>query len=368
MTSQPGNLEPAPFFVMRTPLLAFEEWIAWSEGLPGDPQAERGLLWARLRNVFARPICRQAMFFAAPRVEAELARLDETGEMPDDKLLRTLVRYFARMTGRTTPFGLFAGCSLGRVGPPFALRIEATKQYRCFTTLDVGHLLGMTEPVRVASRSARTLWVRANPSLYRIGERLRFVEGRTDPISFARAYHLSAVDATDVIETVLRLAAEPIPLGKLAEQLCGIQAGISFDEAFDFTVLLLQEQVLVDNLEPAVTGEEPLRDVIARLAPVQHPQAQQLHGVLSDIERDLRALDSHGIGTTPAQFRELLPRLSRSGTSSDGDRIFQTDLFKPAAQAALSGEIADRKPADIGTAPRILGSLPRGLPTKIRRL
>jgi lantibiotic biosynthesis protein len=99
MVAPSGNLEPAPFFVMRTPLLAFEEWVAWSEGLPEDPQAERALLWARLRNVFARPICRQAMFFAAPRVEAELARLDETGEIPDGKLLRTLVRYFARMTG-----------------------------------------------------------------------------------------------------------------------------------------------------------------------------------------------------------------------------------------------------------------------------
>ena len=152
MVAPSGNLEPAPFFVMRTPLLAFEEWVDWSDGLSGEPDADRALLWSRLRDVFARPICRQAMFFAAPRVEAELSRLDETGEMPDDKLLRTLVRYFARMTGRTTPFGLFAGCSLGRVGPPSALRIEATKQYRCFTTLDVGHLLGMTEPVRVASR------------------------------------------------------------------------------------------------------------------------------------------------------------------------------------------------------------------------
>jgi hypothetical protein len=168
---------------MRTPLLAFEE-CRLSEGLPEDAQAERALLWARLRNVFARPICRQAMFFAAPRVEAELARLDETGEIPDGKLLRTLVRYFARMTGRTTPFGLFAGCSLGRVGPPFALRIEAAKHYWCFTTLDVGHLLGMTEPVRAATRSAKTLCVRANPSLYRIGERLRIRRSRTDPISF----------------------------------------------------------------------------------------------------------------------------------------------------------------------------------------
>jgi hypothetical protein len=98
MAAQPGNLELAPFFVMRTPLLAFEEWVDWSDGLSGEPDADRALLWSRLRDVFARPICRQAMFFAAPRVEAELSRLDETGEMPDDKLLRTLVRYFARMT------------------------------------------------------------------------------------------------------------------------------------------------------------------------------------------------------------------------------------------------------------------------------
>src|SRR5207248_1272417 len=93
---------------------------------------------------------------------------------------------------------------------------------------------------------------------------------------------------------------------------------------------------------PAVTGEEPLRDVIARLAGVQDPQAQQLECALSDVERALRALDRNGIGTTPAQFRELLPRLSTSGKLSDGDRVFQIDLFKPAPQAALAPRIMER--------------------------
>jgi lantibiotic biosynthesis protein len=341
MAAQSGNLEAARFFVMRTPLLPFEEWLSWSEGLQGEPQADRALLWSRLRDVFDRPICRHAMFLAAPRVEAELARLKQTGKIPDDKLLRTLVRYFARMTGRATPFGLFAGCSLGRVGPALALRLEGSSQYRCFTTLDVGHLLGMTEPVRAASRAAKTLCVRANPSLYRVGDRLRFVEARTDEVSFARSYHLSAVDATDVVETVVRLAADPIPLGVLVERFCN-EADVGWEEAFEFAVLLLNEQVLIDNLEPAVTGEEPLRDVVARLATVQDRQAQQLRDVLSDVERELRMLDKNGLGTSPAQFRELLPRLSKPGTSSGGDRIFQADLFKPAPQATISDDIFRR--------------------------
>ena len=342
MAAQSGNLEAARFFVMRTPLLPFEEWLSWSEGLQGNPQADRVLLWSRLRDVFDRPICRHAMFLAAPRVEAELARLKQTSEIPDDKLLRTLVRYFARMTGRAMPFGLFAGCSLGRVGRELALRLEGGSQYRCFTTLDVGHLLGMTEPVRAASRATKTLCVRANPSLYRVGDRLRFVEARTDEVSFARSYHLSAVDATDVIETVVRLAADPIPLGALVERFCNLEADVGWEEAFEFAVLLLKEQVLIDNLEPAVTGEEPLRDVVARLAAVQDPHAQQLHDVLCDLERELRTLDMNGLGTSPAQFRELLPRLSKPGTSSGGDRIFQVDLFKPAPQATISEEIVRR--------------------------
>jgi len=232
MAAASGSLQAAPFFVMRTPLLPFTEWLAWSEGLSagegtsassGVAAADRPLLWARLRDVLARPMPRQAMFFAAPRVEAELARLDETGELPDEKLLRTLVRYFARMTGRTTPFGLFAGCSLGRIGDPSNLCKEGSGSYRSFTTLDVGYLLGVTESVRRAVQSAKTLSVRANPSLYRVGDRLRFVEARTDPVSFARSYHLAAVEATEVIESVLIIAAEPVSLAHLAELARGIR-------------------------------------------------------------------------------------------------------------------------------------------------
>jgi thiopeptide-type bacteriocin biosynthesis protein len=351
MAAASTGLEAAPFFVMRTPLLPFSEWLDWSAGpyvgegmsaSSGVAAADRTLLWARLRDVLAHPIARQAMFFAAPRVEAELARLDGTGELPDDKLLRTLVRYFARMTGRTTPFGLFAGCSVGRVGHFSKLCIAGSASYRSFTTLDVGYLLGATESARRAAQPTKTLSVRANPSLYRVGDRLRFVEARTDADSFVRSYHLAAVEATEIIESVLVLAAEPVSLANLADRLCNLEAGLSFEEGFDFAVSLLQAQLLTDSLEPAVTGPEPLRDVTVRLAAVPDPKAKQLHRVLSDVEQQLRALDRNGLGTPSARYREMLPALSAAEATTDSDKVFQADLFKPAPQAALDARIAAR--------------------------
>ena len=349
MTAASISLEAAPFFVLRTPLLPFDDWLTWSEGpscsngAPASPDAtsaQRAGLWARLREVLARPACRQAMFFAAPRVEAELARLDATGALPDDKLLRTLVRYFARMTGRATPFGLFAGCSVGGIGPASNLRIEGSASYRSFTTLDVGYLLRATESVRRAVLPARTLSVRANPSLYRVGERLRYVEAKTDPVGFVRSYHLAAVEATETIEMVLRLAAQPISLARLADRVCAANSSLSFAEAFDFAAALLQAQVLVDNLEPAVTGPEPLRDVIARLAGVPDATAEQMQPVLSSVEQELRTLDRAGLGVPPARYRELLPALSTAVASTDADKVFHCDLFKPAPQATLDPQIA----------------------------
>jgi len=148
----------AGFFVFRTPLLPIDEWTRWSEGLSTPVALARGVdadalaaaiaedravLWDRLRAVMARPKVRQALFFAAPGVEAAVEHLEfarEPGREPDEKLRRTLVRYFARMTGRATPFGLFAGCSLGRVGSLARLRMAPLDRYQPFTTLDVGLL------------------------------------------------------------------------------------------------------------------------------------------------------------------------------------------------------------------------------------
>ena len=122
---RPSDLVPSGFFVLRTPLLPFDELLRWADDLeapdaPDDADAldrDRRVLRARLRDFVTRPEVREAIFVASPGVHD---LVDGWIANPDSERSRqcerALVRYFCRMTGRSTPFGLFAGVSTGRIG------------------------------------------------------------------------------------------------------------------------------------------------------------------------------------------------------------------------------------------------------------
>jgi len=125
----PNAITPSGFFALRTPLLPFDELLAWSDGLEAvsagnDPArleaacaADRTRLRQRLRVVYARPEVREALFVASPDLEEHCEVWWQQPASPQgQKIERALVRYFARMAGRATPFGLFAGCSVGTAG------------------------------------------------------------------------------------------------------------------------------------------------------------------------------------------------------------------------------------------------------------
>src|SRR6185503_13211227 len=95
---------PAGFFALRTPLLPFDEFVAWGEGLEArdaaDPScleealaADRARLRDRLRRAIERPFVREALFVASPSLDA---RLHHWIEDPDgergQKVERVLVR------------------------------------------------------------------------------------------------------------------------------------------------------------------------------------------------------------------------------------------------------------------------------------
>src|SRR5262245_33105060 len=149
-TTSLDDFAPSGFFALRTPLLPFDELRAWGDGLEaasagGDPArletayaTDRACLRRRLRTAFLRPEVREALFVASPDLEG---RFDLWLRGPDSeagqKIERALVRYFARMAGRATPFGLFAGCSVGTVGGETRLAFTERARYRRHTRLDM---------------------------------------------------------------------------------------------------------------------------------------------------------------------------------------------------------------------------------------
>src|SRR5436190_13043556 len=152
----PSDFQPAGFFVLRTPLLPYDELLDWAEGLEapralGDLAeleralaADRARLRERLRAAVERPEVRDALFIASPDLDANLERwlADPDGERGRRAEL-ALVRYFERMASRPTPFGLLAGCAVGTVADRTCLLLGGRSDYRRHTRLDMHFLYGL---------------------------------------------------------------------------------------------------------------------------------------------------------------------------------------------------------------------------------
>ena len=184
-----SSSRPSGFFVLRTPLLPFTEFLQWSEGLeaprvlhdPAELDAalarDRTLLQARLASICSRPEIREALHLASPGMEANLGAWTVC---PDDKRGRrteqSLIRYFSRMTGRATPFGLFAGWTVGELGDSTRLELKGRSHYQRHTRLDTGLVHSLARALTESPEVRKELAHHTNPSLYRVADQYRYVE------------------------------------------------------------------------------------------------------------------------------------------------------------------------------------------------
>jgi lantibiotic biosynthesis protein len=342
-------LEPAGFFAWRTPLLPFDELLAWSEGVSA-PSAERATLGAalasdrrllreRLRAAVTRPEVREALYIASRSLDESLATwLAEPESERGQKVERTLVRYFSRMASRATPFGLFAGCSLGSVGATTELVVDARTRYRRNTRLDGDYLATLTDALGGDAGWRRAATFRPSSSLYRAAGRLRYAKARLD--GKLRSYSLVAVEPSAAIDDTLSRAESGSRLDPLIDALVGDD--ITRDEAAEFVNALVDEQILVSDLVPQVTGAEPIHDLIAQLSIASgdggdggtRPVAERL----AEVRRALAELDATPLGAPPARYEEIATILDALPVEVDRSRLFQVDMVKPAAAATLGPE------------------------------
>lgn len=328
---------PADFFVVRTPLLALDEvFDRPSQSAAGH---DREQLRERMRELFNRPEVREALLLASPS-------LDETYQDWHDnpsgargiKAEPALVRYLVRMAGRATPFGLFAGCSVGRVSDQqrgSAISIAPMAEYRRHTRLDMEYLCSLVAEIERRPEIRCALSFRTNSSLYCAADRWRFAEARG--AGRARSYQLVAIDDCPYLRAVLDRAATggtPTELAAALEPL-----GIATDDALTFVDELIDNQLLTSDLEPAVTGGDALTALVARLAtiPAAHDYYEILHGALLE----LKNLGQQPLGEPRESYEALAQQLEPLPVKAELGRLLQTDLHKPAHGAVLGAEVTD---------------------------
>src|SRR5262249_23212888 len=161
-----------------------------------------------------------------------------------------LVRYFTRLCTRSTPLGLFAGCSVGRISEETRLAVADRGQAQRHTRLGIDYLCALAAHLVRDPRSRGAIRWRTNSSAYEFAGQIRFVEAQ--PSNRGRVHFLQAVDSSPELTCLLATAQPGATLNELKARLLEQNPELSDPEIDHFLGDLIESQLLVSELQPAV--------------------------------------------------------------------------------------------------------------------
>lgn len=303
------------FFILRTPLLPFETLLDWANAGPDEEK-----LLAHLRALAARPEVAEALALASADLSAALE------EKPSRKVLLALARYVVRMSSRSTPFGLFAGCSVGTVGETTDLELPPLTAYARRTDPGLELLLRVSDALDEETRQRAPLV--PTSTRYELAGQLRYVEER------GLEHPLRAARTGRELRTALALAAQRPAAKELAAALAR-ELGAPAEAAERYVGQLVANQILVPDIRPRPTADDPACDFAARLHAIGAPQAAAVDALTDE----LRRIDAAPLGT--ATYEVVRQRIEELAPGSTPNQALLTVLRKPSHDLTFDRRIAD---------------------------
>ena len=339
---------PARFFVLRSPLLAGEVLLELLDsGIASPPphdeddealtarlgESEARAL-ARLVTIVNEPHVREAIFVATPSLDAaiEAWRRHPEGKGAK-KIALAVLRYVARMSTRSTPFGLFSTVSVGELSERTALRTAPIRNCRPHARLDTHLLCAVVDRLFAGDTTRGAIALTRSPSLYQCAGRLRYAHVSLSDL--AAAFPLVDATPSKVLLAVLERARTPASRQDLVAAVREGRSGISEAAARAFVDQVALQGMLVPAIMPALTGPEPARPLIEAL------RVEAAFSEASDLlEAATSALEEASklpVGDGRASYERALATIDRLPTGFERmpTTTIQVELERPLEERSL---------------------------------
>ena len=128
------------FFLLRRPQLPLDVFYEFNERVNNQPE----LFEQEIIRFFSQPAILEAIYVASPELyDSFTGLLEGRVKTGVDKLLNTLYKYLVRMTSRSTPYGLFAGCAPGELGERTSIEFDENAPSYTHARLDMNYVAEM---------------------------------------------------------------------------------------------------------------------------------------------------------------------------------------------------------------------------------
>ncbi|MBQ0734567.1 lantibiotic dehydratase family protein [Aquimarina celericrescens] len=332
MNSKPHTLLDR--YVLRTPI--------FSSKVLHDISSEK------IKELCKDPIVSEAIFLASPELHAEMQKYLTDKDYDNPRLESSLLKYITRMGYRCTPFGLFAGISVGRLNGETNIELNDIAQFTRTTRLDMNYLCSLVQELESIPQLRNNLTYYPNNSLYKIGSKYRYIEYGYK--NATRHHYMIAIDASLYIGKVLKLAEKGAKIAELAQAI--VSPEISSTDAENFIHNLIDNQILLSSISPTVSGGDYL-DHIYKNTGVSW---------LKEVKELIHVLDQKVSHKNLKPYQDIIEFLKQFEIPFNKKFLFQTDLVT----ITKSNELDSGITKDIQMGLRALNKLSR--PSKKHKL
>lgn len=315
MSVKDFNYKSVDRYVLRSTTFPIESYLSFtSENVISDNE---------YKNILSDDYFIEALFLASP-VLIDQANKWVRGEIVDAKEIRkiktSVLKYYTRMCCRCTPFGLFAGVSVGHfVSEVSSSILKSSNKLIRKSRLDMFFLAQLSRKVASDSVVKNKILFYPNTSIYEVGDSFRYIE--TVFTDSKRTANITSVDKTSFLSLVLEKSVSGLPLLELAKLL--VDDDVTYEESKEFIDELVESQILVSELDPYVTGPAFLSHFIKVLDGIS--ERVDILELLLEIDNKLKDLDFSMVNGID-KYNDLIAIIDKFDVPYKENLLFQVDL------------------------------------------
>jgi hypothetical protein len=298
-------------YVIRTPLFPLSFYFDLLENYTRE----------KAINSYKTPLIQEALKLASPELTNELNKWIkyDSADGETTTLELTLLKYIARISSRCTPFGLFAGCSVGKIGSETNIVLELPEKHQRFTQFDMQFWVSMVQNIARHKKAIFHLKYYPNSSIYEFGSFYRYVE--YEYIKTKREHSITGLRKSETLKQIILKAKSGLTINEMVLLLTDDDS--EKEEATKFILYLIDFQFLISELDSCVTGNNENDRVLSILKKI--PDLKKEYQFLENINKQVSELDTTLIPNAN-QYRKIKENIEEKGFEYDEKYLFQTDL------------------------------------------
>ncbi|AJW62940.1 hypothetical protein VO54_01463 [Elizabethkingia miricola] len=275
-----------------------------------------------ISEIISNTIFLEAVYLSSPELYNEVIKwkLSENKNQLPLRLKNTLLKYFIRMCSRSTPFGLFSGVDMGYfTNITQEKTFDEHSKFIRDTKPDMHFLVSLAKYLESMPQLKTKLLFYPNNSIYIIGDKIRYIEYSYH--KGKREYIISSAPLSPELDHIFHCSQNGLTIPELCDLL--VNEEISTDDAGEFIQELIENQVLVSELEPNLTGNDFTNHIISVLEKYQRDKELSL---ILEIQKGIQKLDLQ-TGNTLPQYKIVEDLISKFPIAYEKKYLLQTDLY-----------------------------------------